>query len=344
MIGRVGIAVGVVIGCYIYKALKPPPPKICGTPNGPPVASPRIKLKDGRSLAYKECGVSKDEAAYKIVVIHGFDSSKDHPLSVSQELIEELRLYFLHFDRAGYGESDPYPKRSVKSDALDIQELVDALQLGSKFYLIGISMGGYPVWSCLKYIPQRLAGVSLVVPMVHYWWPNFPSEVSTKAMNKLPGVYKWTFRVAHYAPLLFYWWMTQKLFPSLSITSADASISFGQSDLEILQKVSQVPQSDAQKKTTQQGEYESLHRDMIVGYRNWEFSPLDLNNPLEGKNKGVHIWQGYKDKIIPYEINSYISKQLEWINYHEVSEGGHLFILEQNMCDSVIRALVLASE
>ena len=72
-----------------------------------------------------------------------------------QEVIESLGIYFLHFDRAGYGESDPYPARSVKSEAFDIQELADKLEIGSKFYVLGISMGGYPVWSCLKYIPQR---------------------------------------------------------------------------------------------------------------------------------------------------------------------------------------------
>lgn len=72
-----------------------------------------------------------------------------------QELIEELSIYFLFFDRAGYGESDPYPSRSVKSEAFDIQELADKLQIGSKFYVIGISMGAYPVWGCMKYIPHR---------------------------------------------------------------------------------------------------------------------------------------------------------------------------------------------
>lgn len=72
-----------------------------------------------------------------------------------QEVIEELKIYFLYFDRAGYGESDPNPLRSVKSEAFDIQELADQLQIGSKFYVIGISMGGYSVWSCLKYIPHR---------------------------------------------------------------------------------------------------------------------------------------------------------------------------------------------
>lgn len=80
---------------------------------------------------------------------------KFEPLIDLQEFIEELGIYFLFFDRAGYGDSDPYPKRSVKSEAFDIEELADKLQLGSKFYVIGLSIGAYPIWSCLKYIPNR---------------------------------------------------------------------------------------------------------------------------------------------------------------------------------------------
>lgn len=33
----------------------------------------------------------------------------------------------------------------------------------------------------------------------------------------LPQSDQWTFRVAHHAPWLFYWWMTQKWFPSLTL-------------------------------------------------------------------------------------------------------------------------------
>ena len=64
-------------------------------------------------------------------------------------------MYIVSFDRPGYGESDPNPKRTVKSMALDIEELADQLGLGSKFYVVGMSMGGQLVWSCLKYIPNR---------------------------------------------------------------------------------------------------------------------------------------------------------------------------------------------
>jgi pimeloyl-ACP methyl ester carboxylesterase len=72
-----------------------------------------------------------------------------------QEVAQELGIYLLSFDRPGYGESDPDPARSEKSIALDIEQLADNLELGPKFHLIGFSMGGEIMWSCLKYIPHR---------------------------------------------------------------------------------------------------------------------------------------------------------------------------------------------
>lgn len=82
----VPIAAAVAIGFlgWAFRSLKPPAPKICGSPGGPPVTSPRVRLSDGRHLSYREMGVSKEEAKYKIIIIHGFDSSKDIGLPVSQ--------------------------------------------------------------------------------------------------------------------------------------------------------------------------------------------------------------------------------------------------------------------
>lgn len=59
---------------WAYQVIQPPPPKICGSPDGPPITAPRIKLRDGRHLAYKEHGVPKDAAKYKIIFVHGFGS------------------------------------------------------------------------------------------------------------------------------------------------------------------------------------------------------------------------------------------------------------------------------
>ena len=61
---------------WAYKAIQPPPPKICGSPDGPPVTAARIRLSDGRHLAYIELGVPKETAKYKIVFVHGIDSCR----------------------------------------------------------------------------------------------------------------------------------------------------------------------------------------------------------------------------------------------------------------------------
>lgn len=84
MIAPIAVALAVGLLGWAYKALKPPPPRICGSPDGPPVTSTRVKLSDGRHLAYRESGVPKEEAKYKIIVIHGYNSSKDLGLPVSQ--------------------------------------------------------------------------------------------------------------------------------------------------------------------------------------------------------------------------------------------------------------------
>lgn len=85
---------------WAYRAIQPSPPKICGSPNGPPVTAPRIKLRDGRHLAYKEHGVPKDKANHKIVFVHGFDSCRHDafPLSSvsfvsSKSHIHSIKMY-----------------------------------------------------------------------------------------------------------------------------------------------------------------------------------------------------------------------------------------------------------
>lgn len=87
------VAIFVCLIVYIYRSLKPPPPRICGVSHGPPVTSPRIRLSDGRYLAYRESGVDKANANYKIIVVHGFNSSKDMEFSISKVHFELLFLF-----------------------------------------------------------------------------------------------------------------------------------------------------------------------------------------------------------------------------------------------------------
>ncbi|KAG2623026.1 hypothetical protein PVAP13_3KG030200 [Panicum virgatum] len=296
----------VLLGWAFQAILQPPPTKLCGSPGGPPLTSPRIKLRDGRYLAYREDGVQKDKA------------------------------------RAGYGESDPNPKRDVKSEALDIEELADQLELGQRFYVLGTSMGGYSVWGCLQYIPHRLAGAALVVPVINYWWPSFPAELSKQAFKKQVVPEQRTLWIAHNVPSLLYLWMTQKWLPSSAAAMHHPEI-FSKHDLEVLQKMMTMPRT-MENKSRQQGTYESIHRDLLVAFGRWEFDPMNITDPFPQNEGSVHIWQGYEDRLVIVELQRYISKKLPWIKYHEVPEGGHMFMLVDGWTDRILKALLVGEE
>ncbi|CAK9315564.1 unnamed protein product [Citrullus colocynthis] len=334
---------GVVLIAFLawaFSAIRPPPPKICGSVGGPAITAPRIKLRDGRHLAYKEHGVPRTVAKYKIIYIHGFSNSRhDAAVAVfaSPGFLEELGVYVVSFDRPGYGESDPHPKRTVKSLALDVEALGDQLGLGPKFYVIGLSMGGEAVWGCLKYIPHRLAGASLLAPVINYWWPSFPANLSKEGFSSQLPEDQWTQSVAHHLPWLTYWWNTQKLFPALSILAGRREI-FSSQDFEIIRSFEKPVDQEYVK---QQGDFESFHRDLMIGFGKWEFDPMLLENIFPKNEGSVHLWQGDDDKLVPVKLQRYIAQKLPWIHYHELPGAGHLFAFTRKMSEEILRSLLV---
>jgi len=82
----------------------------------------------------------------------------------------------------------------------------------------------------------RLAGVTLVAPVVNYWWKNFPSEISTEAFNQQGRNDQWAVRVAHYAPWLTHWWNSQSWFPGSSVVARNLGM-LSKADKEIMFKL-----------------------------------------------------------------------------------------------------------
>ncbi|KAK1411788.1 hypothetical protein QVD17_32535 [Tagetes erecta] len=327
---------------WAYQAACPPAPKKVGPPDGLPITTPRIKLRDGRYLSYKEYGVPKELAKYKIIYVHGFDAVKHYAViatSASPALIEDLGIYIVSFDRPGYGESDPDPKRTLKSLALDTEELADQLELGSKFYVVGFSLGGQIIWSYLKYIPHRLAGAALITPVINYWWPNLPSNLSQQAFSKQFLQDQWSLRVAHYAPSLTYWWNTQKLFPSLTIIAHNPDV-LSRQDRELV-PIFTAGRAGIEEQVRHQGEYESIHRDLNIGFSSWEFDPTEIENPFPENEGSVHIWMGDEDMLVPVTLQRYIAQKLSWIKYHELTGAGHMFPYAPGNSDAILKALLL---
>jgi len=85
MLKSVGLILLTGMVAWAYRSICPPPPTLCGAPGGPLVTAPRIKLRDGRYLAYKESGVAKETAKFKIVFAHGFSGCR-HDVVIATQL------------------------------------------------------------------------------------------------------------------------------------------------------------------------------------------------------------------------------------------------------------------
>lgn len=68
---------------------------------------------------------------------------------------------------------------------------------------------------------------------------------------------------------------------------------------------------------------------------------MELQNPFPQNEGNVFLWQGYEDKLVPFELQRYLAKQLPWIQYHEVPDGGHLMIHEECLCTTIFREFFL---
>ncbi|CAN7094957.1 unnamed protein product [Brassica rapa subsp. narinosa] len=86
LVGAVVIVL-IALGAWaIVSFTVPPPSKRCGTPGGPPITAPRIRLSNGSYLAYQEHGVSRQNATLKIIF---------------QGFLEENIIYVISYDRPG---------------------------------------------------------------------------------------------------------------------------------------------------------------------------------------------------------------------------------------------------
>lgn len=100
MVSRAAVVLLIGLLGMVYQATQlPPPNRTDESPNDElPLASPRIRLGDGRYLAYTERGVPKAKAKHKIIIVHGFGSSKDMNFLAPQvRKLQSLFSFFLVF-------------------------------------------------------------------------------------------------------------------------------------------------------------------------------------------------------------------------------------------------------
>lgn len=94
----------------------------------------------------------------------------------------------------------------------------------------------------------------------------------------------------------------------------------------------------------QQGEYESLHVDMNIGFGKWDFDPMDIENPFPNNEGSVHLWMGDEDLVVNVDLQRYIAQKVGWVKYHEVAGIGHLLPFADGKIDTILKTLLSNKE
>ncbi|CAJ1979355.1 unnamed protein product [Sphenostylis stenocarpa] len=311
----------------------------------PPCAS-RVVLPDGRFMAYKEQGVSSQQARFSIIAPHSFLSSRLAGIpGVKDSLLEEFGIRLLTYDLPGFGESDPHPKRNLESSATDMASLADALGV-NKFWVVGYSSGSMHAWAALRYIPDRLAGAAMFAPMVNPYDPMMTKEERRRTWNKWTRRRKFLYFLARRFPrfLAFFY---QRSFLSGKHGQIDRwlSLSLGRRDKALMEDpiYEEFWQRDVEESIRQRN-VKPFVEEAALQVTNWGFSLSDLKLQKRKQSSDffswiksmftetqeytgflgpIHIWQGMDDKVVPPSMTDFVHRVLPGAAVHKLPYEGH---------------------
>ncbi|GMH11249.1 hypothetical protein Nepgr_013090 [Nepenthes gracilis] len=313
----------------------------------PPNAS-LTPLPDGRHLAYHEQGVPTDRARFSIIAPHSFLSSRLAGIpGLKTSLMEEFGVRLITYDLPGFGESDPHPHRNLKSSALDMLHVADALGVNQKFWVMGYSDGSMHVWAALRYIPDRLAGAALFAPMVNPYDPSMTKEERLRTWEKWTPKRKLMYILARKFPgFLGYFFRGSFLSGRHGPVDKWLSLSLGKRDRSVIEEpwFEEFWQRNVEE-SIRQGNAKPFVEEAILQVSDWGFNIADLQTRKSRKGQNIllwlksmysraeedltgflgpiHIWQGMDDQVVPPSITSFLHRVLPGASVHMLPNDGH---------------------
>ncbi|CAI5470633.1 unnamed protein product [Closterium sp. Yama58-4] len=328
---------------FIFRAIQAPPPIPLTDAD---VTSPRVRLSDGRHVAYHEMGAAADVAKYQVLVVHAWQTSRLSMLpNITQEFLEANGIRLVSYDRAGYGQSDPNPGRTLQSDVRDAGEVATLAGLGEKFYLVATSMGTYVALGALRYMPHRLKGLTIISVVGNPWDPTWPKHEFTATWQQMPVQDRITLLLARHVPSLLHAWFSQTLVPMGNFRHPfhPHPVDLYESDMAALasQEVFGYFARNMQE-GARQGAGVSWYRDFEILASDWGFnlSEIDLSQTQgeEGEGGGeaggeagglkgkVHIWHGEEDWGARVGYARHVGRVVDGSVLHVVPNRGHFFM------------------
>lgn len=277
----------------------------------------RVRLHDGRSLAYAEWGPLDGRP---LLHFHGLPDGRFGWGGGSACADRGVRL--ISIDRPGVGASDPSPGRSVADWAADVEDLAIQLEL-DRFSVSGWSAGGAYALACAGALRSRVDTAILVSACGRLDLPGFIEQMSSAAAwrlaERLPPamtlVYSAMGRLARRRPRGF-----AKIVSS-GLSNVDRAV--------IRRPEVTGRMTTAYVEATRSGG-RGFTEDMQTLLRPWGFEPAEIDLP-------VHLIHGRCDKVAPPSHAEHWIASLRAPDPLWIEDAGH-FLIEDHV-DQILEAL-----
>ena len=275
-----------------------------------------IALRDGRRLAYSECGSSN---GYPVIFFHGYPSSRLEPLFLSTIAARhDIRL--IGPDRPGFGQSSPQPGRTILDWPDDVRELAQHLDL-KRFAVIGGSGGGPYALACGLKLPRKMVSAVGLLASAAPWeaGPGIPiPEEYRNPFNSRPR--RMLASLANHVP------STLEIMTDVMVGTARwlANTRYVQRQLDGWIEKNSDPDSkeeetivEARNKLIEltseafaQGSKATVEEARLLT-RDWGFKLEDLTD------QRILIWHGKKDVNAPINLIRYMASRLQRVELKE---------------------------
>jgi pimeloyl-ACP methyl ester carboxylesterase len=221
----------------------------------------------------------------------------------------------ISFDRPGFGQSDPKPRRSLTDTADDILALVDHLGL-DKVFVAAPSGGGPPALAFAHRAPDRIRAVALIGAAGPL---DEPGALAGITFERRVG-----FWLARHLPRIFRWAMSRRVRvgPDMEAFFLRYTKHNPPVDQSILARPEVRAMFLASYAESLRSGIDAFAWEVQLAARPWGFALSDIRVPIA-------VWHGGKDNSVPPVMGQRLAAAIPGAELRLLPDESHLFFLSR---------------
>jgi pimeloyl-ACP methyl ester carboxylesterase len=270
-----------------------------------------LTLSSGRRVGWAEYG---DGRGQPVLAFHGLPGSRRqrHP---DDGIALALGARMLHFERPGFGISDPAPGRTLAGWARDVAEACDLLGVGA-LRIAGVSGGGPYALACAAMLRNRVERVAVISGV------GPPQAMRTRGYSpfvrlgfRLAPRGAWTLR-----PFAALAGAVARRLPERYFELLGAGLNATDRRIFARPEIRAMFAEDMSEAFAQSGA--AMAEDMALVASRWDFDPGVIRAPLA-------LWHGTEDRIVPLSAAQALAESVPRAELQVLRGEGHFLVFER---------------